>query len=115
MSDNLVFKLLMAVIESRAIGDHDNIYIVADGIIGKRCRNEDRAHNEYNIGKYLIDNGIQVPKMYQLITPCVEVGCCATESRYPLGESSGVSVCGRLRMSRTRAGALINERYGELR
>lgn len=69
MSDSLVFKLLMAVIESRAIGDHDNIYIVDDGIIGKRCRNEDRAHNEYNIGKYLFDNGIQVPKVYQLITP----------------------------------------------
>lgn len=69
MSDNLVFKLLTAVTESRAIGDHDNIYLVDDGIVGKRCRNKNRAYNEYNIGEFLFKNGIQVPKMYKLVTP----------------------------------------------
>jgi hypothetical protein len=69
MSDNLAFKLHTAVIESRTIEDHDNIYIVEDGIIGKRCRNGDRAQSEYNIAKFLFGNGVQVPKMYKIITP----------------------------------------------
>ena len=68
MSDDWVLKLHAALIESRTIKDFDNIYLVEDGIIGKRCRNKERAYNEYHIGRFLFENGVQVPKMYKLIT-----------------------------------------------
>ena len=69
MPGNLLLKLQAAVNEGRTINDLDNIYLVEDGIIGKRCRNKGRAYNEYEIGKFLFENGVQVPKMFNLITP----------------------------------------------
>jgi hypothetical protein len=69
MPDNLILKLRVAITESRTVKDHENIFLVQDGIIGKRCRNEGRAHNEYDIGKFLFSQGVQVPKMYKLVTP----------------------------------------------
>ncbi|MCH7646084.1 MAG: hypothetical protein IH788_02660 [Nitrospinae bacterium] len=69
MPGNLLLKLQAAVNEGRTINDLDNIYLVEDGIIGKRCRNKERAYNEYEIGKFLFENGVQVPKMFNLITP----------------------------------------------
>jgi tRNA A-37 threonylcarbamoyl transferase component Bud32 len=69
MPDNLVFRLHAAITESRTVKDHENIFLVVDGVIGKRCRNEGRAHNEYDIGKFLFSQGVQVPKMHKLVTP----------------------------------------------
>ena len=69
MPGNLLLKLQAAVNEGRTINNLDNIYLVEDGIIGKRCRNKGRANNEYEIGKFLFENGVQVPNMFNLITP----------------------------------------------
>jgi len=44
-----------------------NIYLVNDFVIGKLgCTNE-LTKREYDIGKYLFENGINVPEMYGLI------------------------------------------------
>jgi len=44
-----------------------NIYSITDQIVAKQ-ENPDRCLHEYKIGKFVLENGVFVPKMYDIIT-----------------------------------------------
>lgn len=58
---------LKAAIRAHRRLNHYSIYDVSPEIIGKRCKDENLARNEYGLGKRLSEGGIPVPEMYDLV------------------------------------------------
>jgi len=63
MNSKLIEKLKEAVMEKR-VGNGPRIYLVDEKTVGKRCWSDLARHNGFNIGKFLFERGVQVPKMY---------------------------------------------------
>jgi len=66
MEFDLIIKLEEAVRERRT-GKGPRIYLVDEKTVGKRCWGDIAAHNDFHIGNFLFERGVQVPEMYQLI------------------------------------------------
>jgi hypothetical protein len=70
---DLLPALRIAIKEKRTWREKSNIYLVNDEVIGKQYRHSKDskgcAINEYKWGNFLFKNGVQVPEMYQLVSP----------------------------------------------
>jgi hypothetical protein len=64
---NLILELRKSIKEEKFC-EYPFVYFVGENAIAK-WKPEEFLKNEYAIGKLLLDNGIQVPKIYKLVEP----------------------------------------------
>ena len=64
---NLIEKLEESVEAHKTLNGYNNIFLLGEDLIAKRCSDKSILVNEYKIAKYLYRHGIAVPKTYGLI------------------------------------------------
>jgi len=79
MPEDLIPELRKAIKEERLCRVYDHylggirefptIYLVNNKVIGKWFASKRYAKNEYKIGRFLLENGVHVPEMYQMVPP----------------------------------------------
>ncbi len=71
LSTNIVSELREAIKKNSRFEAWNNIYLINNGIIGKKYYYGEKAYTEYNMGTFLFKNDVQVPEMYRLVSPDV--------------------------------------------
>jgi RIO-like serine/threonine protein kinase len=75
----IVRELGDSISNERFHNRYRQIYLIKEDLIAKRIcgpEKEERARNEYNMGNFLFERGINVPQMYWLVNPQLLQECC---------------------------------------
>lgn len=60
-------EVKQAIRKNKNVDGYPNVYYVNNSLVAKRGKTNERTIDEYNIGNYLFENRIHVPKMHSLI------------------------------------------------